>query len=49
MPYTVVLKTGDKPWKIFKDGAEVGASDTKAKALRSVGYREQADTAKEER
>lgn len=45
MPYIVRKRTGKKPWKIIKKstGQVVGSSTSKAKALRSIGYRESGD------
>lgn len=44
MPYKIVKKKGDKPYKIVKadTGEVVGSSTSKAKAARSIGYREEA-------
>lgn len=43
------LKKVGKKFKIVRDedGVVVGASDTKAKAMRSIGYREEANMKKE--
>lgn len=39
MPYKVVKRTGEKPWKIIKEGKVVGSSTTKTKAQASVRAR----------
>ena len=41
MPYKIVKRKGDKPWKIVKSntGEVVGSSTTKAKAESSVKAR----------
>jgi hypothetical protein len=41
MPYKLVHGKGDRPWKIIRlaDKKVVGTSQTKAKAIRSLGYR----------
>ena len=41
MPYSVVKRKGARPWKILKDGKEVGSSETKAAAEASVRIRAQ--------
>lgn len=42
MPWKVVKRKGSRPWKIVRadTGVVVGSSTSKAKALRSIGYRE---------
>ena len=47
MPYQI--KKAGKKFKIIRDedGVVVGTSDSKAKALRSIGYREEAHVKKE--
>ena len=44
MPYKIVKKGGERPYKIVKadTGKVVGSSTSKAKASRSIGYREEA-------
>lgn len=51
MPYRLVKRTGKKPWKIIRkaDGKVVGSSTSKAKAARSIGYREGAEKKKTSR
>lgn len=41
MPYVVVRRTGSRPWKILRKDTRrvVGSSTSRAKALRSIGYR----------
>lgn len=50
MSYIVIKKgSGKKPYKIIRKdtGKVVGSSSTKAKAYRSIGYREEAEMKKE--
>lgn len=51
MPYKIVKRKGEKPWKIMitSTGKIVGSSTSKTKAKRSVGYREQAEKSKTEK
>lgn len=44
MPYKIVKGTGVRPWKIKKGNKIVGTSTSRAKAARSVGYRESAES-----
>lgn len=48
MPYSVVKKTGNRPWKIKNNttGEFVGSSLTKQEAVRSIGHRMDAETKK---
>jgi hypothetical protein len=41
MPYTIVKRTGERPWKIIKKttGQVVGSSKTRAAAVASVRAR----------
>jgi len=39
MPYKVVKRGGDRPWKILKHGKVVGSSKTKADAEASIRAR----------
>lgn len=48
MPYKVIKKKGARPWKIMKGNKIIATSTTKAKALRSIGYRENAEMIKKE-
>lgn len=44
MPYRIVKGKGARPWKIMKGSKIVGTSTSKAKAGRSIGYREEAES-----
>lgn len=50
MPYKIVKKTGSKPYKIVNRTTKqtVGSSASKARASRSIGYRESAIMKKEQ-
>lgn len=51
MPYKIVKRKCARPWKIIKKttGEVVGSSTSKAKAARSIGYREDAESKKKKR
>lgn len=46
MPYKIVKGKGARPWKIKKGNKIVGTSTSRAKAARSIGYREAAEAGK---
>lgn len=46
MPYKIVKGKGARPWKIKKGNKVVGTSTSRAKAARSIGYREAAEAGK---